>query len=324
VRIALTGGSGFVGSHLLQKLVSEGHEVRVLVRENSDTRLLNRLGVKLVYGDVTNRKSLPNLVNGADIIYHLAANIYTGTPDKFWKVNYYGTRNVLETCLHRDFQRLVFTSTVTVMGSISNPLANESYPYSPTSPYEKSKCEAEKLVLRYHKKFDVPVTVVRPAVVYGPRNMYHLKLYRWIRKGGFLIGSMNNLVHLSYIENLLGGITLAAEKPKAMGEVYIIAYEKPISWRRYVHLVAKAIGVNPRDGQVPLWTVKAVGHLSDFTSWMFGTNPLLTSGWVEDLTKNFAYDISKARRDLGYDPKVTLKEGISRTIGWYRRNGYLR
>jgi len=323
MKAALTGGSGFIGTHLVDRLVSEGHRVRVLVREKSKIRLLSKLRAELVYGDVTDKRSLQRLVNGADVVYHLAAYIYGTSADMFWKVNYLGTRNVLEACAHRDLRRFVFTSTVTVMGSITDPPADETRLYNPTSPYDRSKCEAEKLALHYHQKFNMPVTIIRPAVVYGPGNMYHLKLCRWIKRGNLLIGNMNNRLHLSYIDNLIQGITLAAEKPKALGEVYIIADAEPITWRRYVYLIREAIGMSHRDGQIPVWTVKAAARMFEAASSMLGTDPLLASHWVEELTRNFAYDISKARRDLGYSPKVSLREGVSRTVQWYKRKGYL-
>ncbi len=324
MKIALTGGSGFIGSHLAQKLVSEGHKLRVLVRKNSNTELLKKLGVKLVYGDVTDKQSLSKLVYDVDIVYHLAAKVYKGPPEEFWRVNYHGTKNMLEVCMYKKLQRFVFTSTVTVMGSIADPPADETYPYNPTSPYEQSKCAAEKIALQYHQKYDIPVTIIRPAVVYGPRNMYQLKLYRWIQKSRAFIGCMDNWVHLSHIENLLAGITLAAQNPKAIGEVYIIADETPILWREYFQLIAEALGTNPPNKQIPIWTVKAFASSLEITSRMFRTTPAIVSSWVQELTKNFAYNISKARKDLGYNPTVTLKEGLRQTIEWYKRNGYLK
>jgi nucleoside-diphosphate-sugar epimerase len=211
------------------------------------------------------------------------------------------------------------------MGSIKDPPADESCPYNPLSPYDKSKCEAEKMALRYCRENGVPVTIVRPTIVYGPGNMYLLKLYQWIQSGDFrLIGSMNNLMHPCYIENFLQGIALAAEKRKAIGEIYIIGDEKPITWREYVNKVAEAMSVNPPNRHVPVSLIKAIAYLSEFKSWMFSTQPFLTRYWVEEITKNFAYDITKAKKDLGYDPEISLKEGISRTVEWYRQNGFLR
>jgi nucleoside-diphosphate-sugar epimerase len=260
-----------------------------------------------------------------DVVYHVAAKVYGGSKDEFWNVNFHGTENVLNACLNRSIDRFVYTSTIGVMGSIKDPPADETHPYNPSSPYDVSKCEAEKMALRYYREHGMPVTVVRPTVVYGPGNMYLLRLYQWIQSGGFrLIGSMNNLLHPCYIDDCLEGFMLAAEKRKAIGEVYIIGDEKPVTWRKYVNDIAEAIGINPPDKHVPVWVIKVVAWLSEFKSWMFGTPPFLTRYWVEEITKNFAYDITKAKKELDYEPIIPLKEGISRTVEWYRRNGFLR
>lgn len=325
MKIAVTGGSGFIGSRLVEKLVSEGHKVGVLVRKTSNTKLLEKLGVELVYGDVVDKESVERFVNDVDVVYHVAAKVYGGSKDEFWNVNFHGAENVLNACLNRSIDRFVYTSTIGVMGSIKDPPADESCPYNPSSPYDKSKCEAERMALRYCRDNGVPVTIVRPTIVYGPGNMYLLRLYQWIQSGDFrLIGSMNNLMHPCYIENFLQGIALAAEKRKAIGEIYIIGDEKPITWREYVNKVAEAMSVNPPNRHVPVSLIKAIAYLSEFKSWMFGTEPFLTRYWVEEITKNFAYDITKAKKDLGYDPEISLKEGISRTVEWYRQNGLLR
>jgi nucleoside-diphosphate-sugar epimerase len=325
MKTAVTGGTGFMGSHLVEKLVSKGRKVRVLVRKTSDTKLLEKLRVELVYGDVVDKEAVERFVKDVDVVYHVAGRVYTGSKDEFWNVNFHGTENMLNACLNRSIDRFVYTSTIGVMGSIVNPPADESRPYNPSSPYDKSKCEAEKTALRYYRENGVPVTIVRPTVVYGPGNMYLLRLYQWIQRGDFpIIGSMNNLMHPCYIDNCLEGIMLAAEKLKAVGEVYIIGDEKPVTWREYVNEIAETMGLNPPDRHVPVWVIKAAAWLSEFKSWMFGTPPFLTRYWVEEITKNFAYDITKAKNELGYNPEISLKEGISRTIAWYRQNGFLR
>jgi nucleoside-diphosphate-sugar epimerase len=324
MKIAVTGGSGFIGSHLVERLVSEGHKVKAFARKTSNIKLLEKLDVKLVYGDVTDRGSVERLVDDVDVVYHVAGKVYMGSKKEFWNVNVQGTVNMLEACLDRSIDRFVYTSTIGVMGSVRNPPADETGVYNPLSPYDESKCKAEKTALWYCRENGVPVTVVRPTVVYGPRNMYLLRLYHWIQRGDFrLIGGMNNLMHPCYIENFLDGVTLAAEKPRAIGEVYIIGDEKPVTWREYVNDIAEALGVNLPDRHVPVWVLRAVACFSEFKSWVFGSEPFLTRYWVEEITKNFAYDIAKAKSELGYNPKISLKEGVSRTVEWYKQNGFL-
>jgi nucleoside-diphosphate-sugar epimerase len=324
MKIAVTGGSGFIGNHLVKKLVSEGHNVKVLVRKTSNAELLKRLPVKLVAGDIVDRKSVESLVNDVEIVYHLAAQVYLGSEDDFWNVNLRGTRNILEACLKWNINRFVHVSSIGVMGSIKNPPCDESYPFNPVTPYDRSKCEAEKFALRYHVEHGIPVTIVRPTVVYGPGNMYFLRLYQLLQKGHFwFIGSMNNLMHPCYIENLLQGIALASENPKAVGEIYIIGDEKPVSWTEYVETIAEVINVDPPTRHVSVSLMKVIAFFYEFKSWMFGGDPFLTRRWLDEITKDFAYDITKAKKDLGYEPEISLKEGISRTVEWYRLNGFL-
>lgn len=324
MRIAVTGGSGFAGNHLVEKLVLEGHKLKVLVRKTSNTKLLKEQGVELVDGDVRDKKSIEKLVNDADIVYHLAAQFHARSKFELWNVNFHGTENMLEACLNKDLTRFVHVSTIGVTGNIVNPPGNESDSYNPTTHYDLSKCEAEKIVLRYHREYGMPVTVVRPTVLTGPSAL-HLRLYKGIKSGYFpLIGNMTNLMHPCYIENFLQGITLAAEKRKAIGEIYIIADEKPITWIEFVETIAEVMGVNPPNIRVPISLMKVIAYLFEFKSWMFGGEPFLSKWWIDEVTKTFAYDVAKAKRDLGYNPEISLKEGISRTIDWYRKNGFFK
>ena len=325
MRVAVTGGTGFIGSHLVEKLVSQVDAVRVLVRKSSDTEVLERLGVDLVYGDVLNFESVERLVKDVDVVYHAAAKVYGGSASEILKVNSEGTVNVLDACVGGSIDRFVYTSSIGVMGSIGNPPEDETCLYNPRSPYDKSKCEAEKTALVYCREKGVPVVVVRPTVVYGPRNLYLLRLYQMIQNGDFrIIGSMSNLMHPCYIENCVDGISLAAEKPKAVGQVYIIGDEKPVTWLEYVNAVAEEIGVNKPSKHIPVWVLKAVAGFSELKSWMFGSEPYLTRYWVDEVTKNFAYDITKAKNELDYNPKISLREGVSRTVKWYKQNDFLR
>ena len=324
MEIAVTGGSGFIGSHLVKQLVSEGHEIKVLVRKTSNTENLKTLNVKLVIGDIRYRESVESLVNDVEVVYHNAAKVYAGSNDEFWSVNLQGTENMLEACLNRSISKFVHVSSVGVTGNIKNPPANESNPYNPTFPYDRSKCAAEKLALRYHIEHEMPITIVRPTAVYGPGHHLFSRFYQAVQKGLFpFIGSMKNLIHLCYIDNLMQGIMLAADKRESIGEIYIIGGEKPVTWIEHIKTIAEVIGVNPPSLHVPLSLMKVIIYLSEFKSWMFGGEPLLTQRWLEEITKNFAYDITKAKKSLGYNPKISLKEGISRTVKWYRQNGLL-
>ena len=135
---------------------------------------------------------------------------------------------------------------------------------------------------------------------------------------------MSNKLHLCYIDNLLEGITLATEKDIAIGEIYIIGDEKPITWQTYFNNICDSLGVVPSRGKIPLWLIKFYAGFSDLISKISKKEPTISSYWIEEFTMNFAYDISKAQRELGYVPKVGLKEGVKRTIEWCKNRGYLK
>jgi nucleoside-diphosphate-sugar epimerase len=327
MRIAVTGATGFIGAHLAERLVQEGHVVKALVRKTSNTAPLTQLGVEIVQGDLLNDESIKILLDGAEIVFHLAAKAYWARPEEYWNTNYHGTIKLLEGSINRNIIRFVHVSTIGVMGNIEGPPADESHNYNPSSPYERSKTEAEKAALKYHREYKLPVSIVRPAIVYGPGNMYLVRLYQWIQRSGFrLIGDMNNFLHPSYVENLVDGIILAANKPAALGQIYIIADEEPVTWRRFVDEISKAVGAEPvtsRFGHFPVWLVKAAACLFEIEGRIVGSEPYLTRYWIRELTSNLVYDISRAKQELGYSPKVSLNEGVRRTAEWYMEKGYL-
>lgn len=315
--IAVTGATGFIGGHLVDRLIQR-HEVKALVRKTSNTQRLEQQGVKLVYGDMLRVDSFDRLVNDVSVVYHVAAQVYKGSFSDFWNANFHGTANLLKACLGKSLDRIVHISSIGVTGSIKNPPGDESHPYNPSSPYDYSKCEAEKIMLKHHREHGLPVTVVRPAAVYGPRNKYFFRVFEWLEKGFFpLIGRMNNFTHTSYVENLIDGTILAGEKKQAIGEVYIIADEKPVTWRQFFQEIANAMGAPPPKISIPVTLVKLSALLFELQSSIFKSEPFLTQYWVDELTKNYAYDITKAKRELGYIPKVGLREGMQRTIEHY-------
>jgi nucleoside-diphosphate-sugar epimerase len=327
MKVFVTGGTGFTGSHLVQRLVKEGYDVGVLARKTSNTAMLEKLGVEIIHGDVTDKDLVKKAVPGYDMVYHIAAMYREGggiSEKPFWDVNAEGTRNMLDASVHANVDRFIHCSTGGVHGNISKPPADESYPYNPGDVYQKSKLAGEKLALDYFAK-GLPGVVVRPTAIYGPGDLRLLKLFKTIYTGRFfMIGSGEVLYHLVYIDDLIEGFILCGKKDKALGQTYIIGGERYLSLNKLVEIIANSLEVKVPKIRFPFfWPVWAAAFACEIACWPFGISPPIFRRRVDIFRKNRAFDISKARKELGYEPKVSLNEGIKKTAQWYKINEYL-
>jgi nucleoside-diphosphate-sugar epimerase len=327
MRVFVTGGTGFTGSYLVKRLVKDGCEVGALARKTSNTELLKKLGVEIIYGDIVDKYLVKKAVNGFDLVYHIAAMYREGSgisEKPFWDVNVVGTKNMLEASLNANVGRFVHCSTVGVQGNITNPPANENYPYNPGDVYQKTKVEGEKLALNYFN-CGLPGVIVRPVGIYGPGDLRFLKLFKSINTGRFvMVGDGKVLYHLTYVDDLIEGFILCGKKDNVLGQIYTIAGEKYTSFNELVEIIANALGVKKPKIHFPFfWPVWVAALLCEVVCYPFSINPLIFRRRVDIFRKDRAFDISKARKELGYEPKVCLEEGIKKTAEWYREKGYL-
>ncbi len=326
MKVLVTGGTGFVGGHLVEHLVKEGFEVAVLARKSSRLENLKRLKVEIVFGDITERGSLKRALRDVNRIYHVAALFRQARfPDKaYWEVNVKGTENVLEAGLEAGVERFVHCSTVGVLSHISNPPADETYPYNPGDIYQESKTEGEKLALRYWREKGVPVVVIRPAMVYGPGDLRLVKLFRAIAKGRFvMLGSGKTLAHFVYIDDLVEGFLKASSLEKVEGEIYIIAGESPITLNELVKTIAEELNVSLLPIHLPVKPFQILGSFCETLCRPLRIEPPIFRRRVDFFTKDRSFNIAKARRELNYSPCVGMREGIRLTIAWYKEKGYL-
>ena len=322
----VTGGTGFTGGYLCKNLVRRGYHVRALARETSKTDALEALGVEIVRGDLTDRESLRGKLDGTDIVFHIAATYrQEGIPkEEFWRVNVEGTRNMLDEALSAGVERFVHCSTVGVQGEIKNPPATEEAPYNPGDWYQESKMEGELLALDYFRKRGLKGTVVRPVGIYGPGDTRFLKIFRHINNGTFrMIGSGNVLYHMTFVEDLVEGIALAGEKDAAVGQIYTIGGEEYTTLNELVQLIAEILGKEVPRLKIPVWPVWTAGLLCEWICRPLRVEPPIFRRRVDFFIKDRAFDISKAKCELGYQPKVPLREGLKITADWYREQGWL-
>ena len=324
-RTLVTGATGFTGSNLCRRLVHDGEEVVAWVRPSSDTAALHALGVECREVDICDAEQVGTALTGFGTVYHIAAafRVEHADVDEFRRVNVGATRNLLAAAERSAVERFVHCSTVGVQGDIEEPPADEDYRYGPGDHYQQSKVEGEQLALE-HARAGAPVSIVRPAGIYGPGDTRFLKLFRPLSRGLFvMIGSGDVLYHLTFIDDLVDGIVRAGRRPEAVGEVFTLAGARYTTLRELVAAIAAAVGTRPPRLRLPYAPVYWASVVCDKACRTIGVNPPLYPRRVEFFAKDRAFDISKARRLLGYDPSVDLADGLARTAAWYREQGLI-
>lgn len=325
MKALVTGATGFTGSALCRRLVRDGWDVAAFVRSSSRKDHLEALGVMCIENDITDAESVRQTFPDTDVVFNIAAAYRTEHVDEsiFERVNVDAARNLLEEAQRRGVRRFVHCSTVGVQGEIDDPPAAEDYRFKPGDHYQESKLAGEQLALEFAET-GLEVTVVRPVGIYGPGDTRFLKLFKPVSRGYFLmIGSGNSLYHMTYIDDLVEGFVLAATRDEAVGEVFTIAGEKYTTLNDLVQLVADAVGVKRKEIHIPLKPVVWAAVACERIFRSVGKRPPLYPRRVEFFMLDRAFSIDKARRLLGYEPKVSLEEGLRRTAEWYRTEGLI-
>jgi nucleoside-diphosphate-sugar epimerase len=322
----VTGASGFTGSYLCKALVEKKYNVKALVRKNSNRENLENLDIQFIEADLADPDSIKGKIKDTDIVFHIAA-LYRQegvSKDLFTKVNLDGTRIMLEESIASGVKRFVHCSTVGVQGEISNPPATEEAPYKPGDHYQISKMAGEKLALSYFNEGKINGVVVRPVGIYGPGDTRFLKLFKHIYKGNFkMIGNGNVLYHLTFVEDLVQGIILAGETPTASRQIYTIGGSEYLPLTDLANMIAQILDKPISKIHIPLWPVYTAAFLCEMICRPLGIEPPIYRRRLDFFTKDRAFDISKARKELGYNPKVPLKAGLTRTAQWYKEHGWL-
>jgi len=324
--ILVTGGTGFTGGHLCKRLIEDGYPVRALVRDETHCAHLRQLGAETIPGDLRDRPMVERAIEGTDTVYHIAAlfrkeNV---TRKEMWETNVEGTRNMLDASIKAGVQRFIHCSTVGVHGDIKNPPANEETAYSPEDHYQESKAEGERVALQYTAMGLLPVVIFRPAGIYGPGDLRFLKLFKAISNKTFvMLGSGEIFYQMIYIGDLIDGIVLCGTKKEAIGNLYILTGEAPVTLNNLVQLVAQILGTRHTRLRFPVGPVYLAAFLCELLFKPLGINPPLYRRRVDFFRKNRSFDITKAKRELGFEPKTQLKTGLKLTAEWYRSEGLL-
>jgi nucleoside-diphosphate-sugar epimerase len=330
LRVLVTGATGFTAGHLARALAARGDHVRALVRPGSDP-VLQTLGsdpgcIEVVRGDLRDADSLKRAADGVDVVYHIAA-IYrqAGLRDaEYRSVNASAVRTVINAAQAGGARRVVHCSTVGVHGDVERPPANEDAPLRPGDIYQQTKLEGERVAHDAAGDTGVEVVIARPTGIYGPGDRRLLKLFRGIARRRFVIlGDGAIFYHLTYIDDLIEGFRLCATVPSAAGRTYILAGGEVTTLNELTQLIAEEAHVPPPRVHLPAWPFWAAGALCEAVCAPLGLEPPIYRRRVDFFTKSRAFDISRARAELGYSPAIGLREGIARTLHWYRANGWL-
>lgn len=327
MRVLVTGGTGFTGAALVERLLHEGHQVIALdYREGIQLDALRRMGAEVKIGSVTDREAVDACMEGVELVHHLAAAFRElNVPESHYdEVNVLGTKNVLESALQHGVKRFIYCSTCGVHGDIENPPADENAPISPADYYQRTKYEAEPIALEYQAK-GMATVILRPAAIYGPGDPERfLMIFRRAAKGSFpMFGDGKTLYHPLYIDNLVDAFLLVMEPGVGDGGTYLIADEKFYPIKELVRRAGIAMDVDVKIRYYPVMPLVVIGHVMEWICKPFRITPPIFPRRVDWYRQNRAFDIGRAKKELGYVPAIGIDEGLRRTAAWYQENGYL-
>lgn len=327
MKALVIGGTGFIGSHIVKDLVSKGIKVRVLIRRNRNINHLNKKEIEFVHGDILEINSLREYTKDVDLVYSAFGILgkWSIPEQTYWEVNTKGVKNLLESCLNNNIRQFIHISSAGVLGPLPHGVvANESFPFNPSNVYEETKCEAEKEVLKFYEKYKIPSTIIRPEFVYGPGDTHVLGLFKAIKNKRFaLFGNGKSFLHPTYIDDLIQGISLCTDNENAIGKIFLITGDKPIAVKNLAKTIAEEFDVRLPKIRIPLPIASTAAKILELGAKVSKFEPLLTTSQVKFFTENRVFSCQKARTELGFVAKIGLREGVRKTIEWYRDNGYL-
>jgi len=318
MRVFVTGATGFLGQHLVRELRAHGHTVRALGRNPDRCRELTQLGVEVVQADLRQGEIVRDACADQQIVYHVGAlSAPWGPSADFHAINVEGTRHVLDGCRKHGVSRLIHVSSPSVIfdGSDQFDITDLPYPRQYLCEYSLSKKLAEDLVNAAHRD-GLATVILRPKAMFGPGDTTLLpRLIDAARRKRLpQIGDGTNRIDLTYVANVVDAMLQATTSDAAIGRTYTITNDEHVPIWDLIRQVLKRLGIPASLPRLPYRVVYTLGMLSEWRCRVFGGEPRLTRYTVAILARNQTYDISAARRDLGYNPRISIAEGVERTL----------
>lgn len=309
MKILVTGGTGFLGKRLVQKLLAEGHKITVFSRN-----LQNDLSPKVgqVTGDIRNKEALEKAFP-VDVVYHLAISLNESDPDMY-KINTEGTQNVVDLCKKHKTKQLIYMSSSGVLGETKIP-AKENFDYHPKTRYEKSKMIGERMI----KRSGVPYTIIRTTIILGP-NMIWAQIFEAARKQYPLIGSGKNYFHLVYVEDVVNLLDLVKGNPKAMSQTFHVASPDTPTYKEVYKIIAEELGVPMTEKHVPVALAYLGSYLHTLKRKMQRrrTSLIKSRSSIDRLVRNRIISTDKARKVLGFEPRYDTRAAVRETIKYLK------
>ena len=322
----VTGGTGMVGSHLIERLVKEGYRVKALVRQSSDTSLLDPLGVEKCFGDMTDPpEKLRPMVADCEYVFHIAAMVDDwASREEMYRANVAATQNLMDACIGGPLKRFVMIGSMAVLGMGTQIDLDETAPYVCTGDnYNYTKIEAEKLVTRYAQEKKFPAVTLRPPYIYGPRDrQFFSRVFTTLRDKSFMyIGDGNNPFTIVFVKNLVEALVLAAKAPASCeGQIYQITDGVAITRRELVEMICDLVGYEKPAKSVPVWLAAALCPVFEFVGKLLKKTPRLNKFRFKFMVPHMTFKIVKARRDLGYTPPHAQRDALKESILWYKEH----
>ena len=323
MEILITGGGGLLGRHLVPTLLERGDRVRVLALPDENVSWLDELGVGIHRGDIRDRLTLSAPMQGVDAVLHLAGMMGVWRPlDDYRAVNVTGTENVCRTALAQGVRRIVHVSSWTVYGIDVGRPCTEDFPLRPfADPYAVTKAEGDRLVQRMIVEDGLPAAIVRPGTFFGPGDRLHFgRIADKLRAGkGVVIGRGDNALPFVYVTDVVQGLLLGLDHERAVGQAFNITNDQPLSQQEFMEATAAEVGGKPPRVHLPYRLLNtaayAIEHIARAAR--LRRQPPVTQLGVKLFGTDNRHAVDKARRELGYSPRVTIREGIRLSASWY-------
>lgn len=328
MKVLVTGATGFIGSHVADKLLAKGYDVRCIARKTSNLRWLDGKNFEIVEASLDNPESLIKAVEGVDYVYHVAGLTFARNYEEFLKGNRDATANLISVVEKHapNIKRFLFVSSQTVVGpakSLYEPV-DETTPRNPITSYGRSKKESEDVVLSYKDK--IPFTIVRAPAVYGPRDTAIYDIFRTVKMGlGTMVGFRDKYISLIHSEDLSRGIIEAAESEKTKDEIYFVSSEEFYTWKQLINIIAEKMNKKfVLKIRLPHFIVLTVAAISEFLGKFSDKPPVFNYEKGIDFIQDYwICSTEKAKRDFGYRQMMSIEDGMQNTIEWYKQNKWL-